>query len=174
MSAGRFASPLVAMRWPWLLPTLVALACAQPPTKEIDMTSARVARARAVDAHIYAEGLLNEAEAALADAREHLGAKRYHAAVKAAALACGRADEAYARSILRKQRMERRAKRQLREIAALLDQARARGIDPTSVKPLAVRLRELEQSFRRGGPPHEIFEAGAELKNRSLELLTAC
>jgi len=114
---------------------------------------------------------LIEAEAALAEARQNLDAKRYRAAVEAASSASIQADQAYARAILRKQRMKRRARRQLREILALLDQARSRGADPQSVKPLADRLGELERAFRRGGSPYEIFEAGAELKKNSLDLL---
>ena len=171
MIAIRFAASLASMRWPWLLLNCVFIACAQPPTKEINITTERVARAREAEAHIYADVFLAEAEAALTEARQNLDAKRYRAAVEAASLASIRADEAYARAILRKQRMERRARRQLREILALLDQARSRGTDPQSVKPLADHLGELERAFRRGGSPYEIFEASAELKNNSLELL---
>ena len=161
----RFARPLASLlAWTFI-------ACAQPPTQEIEMTTDRVARAREAEAHVYADSFLNEAEAALAEARQNLEAKRYLAAVEAASLASIRADEAYARAILRKQRMARRARRQLREILALLDQARSRGVDPQWVKPLADRLRELEKSFRRGGSPSEIFEAGGELKNDLLELM---
>ena len=159
------------MRWPLFLLNSAFIACAQPPTKEIDTTTERVARAREAEAHIYADSFLIEAEAALAEARLNLEAKRYRAALEAASSASIQADQAYARAVLRKQRMERRARRQLREIFALLDQARSRGAGPQSVKPLADRLGELERAFRRGGSPHDIFEAGAELKNNSLELL---
>lgn len=159
------------MRWPWFLLGSISMACAQPPTKEIDMTTERVEQAREAEAHIYADSDLLDAEDALAEARQNLDAKRFRAAVEAASLASIRADAAYARAILRKQRMARRAKRQLREILALLDQARSRGVDPQAVRPLANRLGELERSLRRGGSPYEIFEAGYELKNNSLELL---
>ncbi len=171
MIAIRFAGTLASMRWPWFLLNCVFIACAQPPTKEIDMTTERVARAREAEAHIYADSFLIEAETALAEARQNLDAKRYRAAVEAASLASIRADQAYARAILRKQRMKRGARRQLREILALLDQARSRGADPQSVKPLADRLGELERAFRRGGSPYEIFAAGAEVKKNSLDLL---
>jgi HEPN domain-containing protein len=159
------------MRWLPFFLICVFVACAQPPTKEIDITTERVARAREAEAHIYANSFLIEAETALAEARQNLDAKRYRPAVEAASVASIRADEAYARAILRKQRMERRARRQLREILALLDQARSRGADPISVRPLADRLGELERAFRRGGSPYEIFEAGSELKKSSLDLL---
>lgn len=171
MSAIRFGGTLTPMRWLSLFLSCAFLACAQPPTKEIDMTTERVARAREAEAHIYADSFLIEAETALAEARQNLDAKRYRAAVEAASSASIRADQAYARTILRKQRMKRRARRQLREILALLDQARSRGADPQSVKPLADRLGELERAFRRGGSPYEIFEASAELKKNSLDLL---
>ena len=161
------------MRWLSLFLSCTFVACAQPPTKEIDMTTERVARAREAEAHIYADSFLIEAEAALAEARQNLGAKRYRAAVEAAASASIRADKAYARAILRRQRMKRRARRQLEEVLWLLDEARslgAAGGERDSLRAQAARVEQLERELE-GGSPAEVFEAGAELKSQSLALL---
>jgi hypothetical protein len=104
------------------------IACAQPPTQEIDLAADRVDEARAAGAAHYAPELFSEAEAALTQARELLRRKgTYLAAVRAAAFASVRADEARAFAMGERRRPEIEARRLLLELEALLDEARWRG-----------------------------------------------
>jgi len=172
MATG-FAARLPPMRSFWLVLCSLVAACAQPPTKELDMTADRVARAGAAEAKIYAEEDYTAAEAALAEARRSLAEQRYRAAIEAASLASIRADEAYARAVLRKQRMTRQARRQLLEILALLEEARSVGVEPPeseSMQALAGRLGELERELERGASAN-VYQEGLLLKNEALELL---
>ena len=161
------------MRRPWVALFLITAACAQPPTKELAMTAERVARAQAAEAPTYATESYLAAESALADARRQLEARDYGAALAAASLASIRADEAYARALLGKQRMTRQARRQLLEILSLLEEARSRGVPETesaSLEALAERLGILERELERGAAA-SVHEEGIPLKNDALELL---
>ena len=137
------------------------------------MTEARVARAREAEAELYAEGHYAAAEAALADARQRLAEGDYGAAIRAVSLASTRADQAYASAILGKQRMTRRAKRQLFEILSLLEEAGSVGVragETESLKALDDRLGRLERELEQGLSA-KVYEEGLELKNDSLEFL---
>ncbi len=161
------------MRRLWLVLVPILAACAQPPTKELEMTAARVARAQEAEAELYAEGNYAAAEAALTDARQRLAERNYGAAIRAASLASTRADQAYASAILRKQRMTRRARRQLFEILSLLEEAGSVGVragDTESLKALDDRLGRLERDLEQGLSA-KVYEEGLELKNDSLEFL---
>ena len=161
------------MRRFWLVLFPILAACAQPPTKELEMTAARVARAQEAEAELYAEGSYAAAEAALADARQRFAEHDYGSAIEAASLASTRADEAYASAIMGKQRMTRRARRQLFEILALLEEAGSVGVrvgDTESLKALDDRLGQLERELKQGLSA-KVYEEGIELKNDSLEFL---
>jgi hypothetical protein len=158
---------------PWIALLALASACAQPPTKELEMTADRVARAQAVEAEVYAKESYQAAETALGEARQLLTERDYGAAVQAASLASTRADEAYARALLGRQRMTRQARRQLLEILSLLEETRSRGVPETeraSLEALAERLGVLERELERGAAA-SVYEEGIPLKNDSLELL---
>ncbi len=161
------------MRRLWLVLFPILAACAQPPTKELEMTAARVARAQEAEAELYAEGSYAAAEAALADARQRLAERDYGSAIEAASLASTRADEAYARALLRKQRMTRQARRQLLEILSLLEEGRSLGVpagENELLEALADRLGVLELELKRGAAA-SVHEEGIQLKNESLDLL---
>jgi hypothetical protein len=137
------------------------------------MTTARVARAHQAEAHVYAESFYRQAEEALIAASQSLADRDYRSAIEAASIASIRADEAYARAVLRKQRMKRRARRQLREILELLDEARSLGAqarERDSLRALADRLGQLEREIESGSPA-EVFDAGAALKSDALAFL---
>jgi hypothetical protein len=101
-------------------------ACAQPPTKELEMAAARVEAARRFDAAVLAPEPFAEAETALERARDKLaGGARYRDAIRAAALASIRADEAAARARAERLVVTRRLDQLLFELEALLEMARA-------------------------------------------------
>ena len=135
------------------------------------MTAARVARAQGVEAELYAQESYAAAETALADARRGLAERNYGSAIEAASLASIRADEAYARAILGKQRMTRRARRQLFEILSLLEEAGGAEVRESELlQALDDRLGQLERELEEGLSA-KVYEDGLELKNESLEFL---
>jgi hypothetical protein len=150
-----------------------AAGCAQPPTKEIEMTADRVARAQAVEADVYAKKSYEAAETALGEARQLVTERDYGAAVQAASLASTRADEAYTRALLGKQRMTRLARRQLLEIASLVEETRSWGVpakETESLEALTDRLGVLERELERGAAA-SVYQEGTRLKNDALDFL---
>jgi hypothetical protein len=159
------------MGWLWLLLCALTMACAQPPTKEIELTAARLARAQEVEAGTYAEEDYVAAETALDEARQSLAHGEYRSAVESASRASISADEAYARAILRKRRMTRQAKRQLQEIALILEEAGSvRTRSDENLPELSERLRQLEEELEQGSAA-EVCQKGLELKDDSLVVL---
>lgn len=151
----------------------LVVACAQPPTKELSLTAERVARAEEAEASVYAPESFVAAESALAAARQRLQEGDYRAALEAASLASIRADEAYARALLGKQRMTRMARRQLQEILSLLEEAHSRGVpreETGSLDSLAERLGMLERELERG-LAFSVQEEGTKLKDEALAFL---
>ena len=172
MATG-FAARLPPMRSFWLVLCSLVAACAQPPTKEVELTAARLARAQEVEAEIYAQEEYVAAETALADARQSLADGDYRSAIEAASLASIRADEAHERAILRKRRMTRQARRQLQEISSILEEAGAVGAragERDSLQSLADRLGQLEERLEQGSSA-EAYQEALQLKDDSLEIL---
>ncbi|MGH9337483.1 MAG: hypothetical protein ACRD21_27345, partial [Vicinamibacteria bacterium] len=52
-------------------------ACAQPPTRELEIAASRVEAARLEDAAVFAPDLFAEAESSLAEARRLEGGREY-------------------------------------------------------------------------------------------------
>ena len=137
------------------------------------MTADRVARAQAVEAEVYAKESYQAAETALGEARQLLTERDYGGAVQAASLASTRADEAYTRALLGKQRMTRLARRQLLEIASLLEETRSWGVparETQSLETLADRFSVLERELERGAAA-SVYQEGTRLKDDVLGLL---
>jgi hypothetical protein len=147
--------------WRYLsLGTVLLGACAQPPDKEVALAGERVEKARQAGAAHYAADLLRQAEEALAEARRSLGRPAsYRAAIRAAALAALRADEARALAREGRRKPTAEAERLLREAAVLIEQARS--LDG------AERFRsEVEDFERRLATCHSDFQQGRPEKTR--------
>lgn len=157
-----------------LLLLAIGCSCAQPPKKEVDMTSLRVARAQDEGASAYAREIHGEAEEALARARDALSnPKRYREAVLAASLACSRADEARAIAIKEKERTARQTHRCLRECEALMEEGRSVGLlnpPPPELVSFSQRLAEIEALLEDGNVA-EAYEAAENLKQALLKWL---
>lgn len=118
--------------------------CAQPPTREVELAAARVEAARRLDAAVLAPEPFSEAEGALEDARRGLAAEgRYRDAIRAAARASIRADEAAARARAERLVVARRLDRLRFEIEALIEMAGA-----ADEEPLA-RLAQMRARYER-------------------------
>lgn len=113
------------------------------------MAAARIERARADGAAAYATDLLAEAESALLEAEVTLSERRsYREALRAAARACIRADEAHRKALEEMRRIRRLADRLLRECRALIEEARATGLDPLQSEELdsySVRVDSIQR-----------------------------
>ncbi len=157
-----------------LLFLAIGCSCAQPPKKEVDMASLRVARAQDEGASAYARAIQGEAEEALARAREALSdPRRYREAVQAASLACSRADEAHAMAVKEKERAARQTHRCLRECEALIEEGRSAGLAnlPSSeLESLTPRLVEIE-GLLEDGQVMEAYDAAETLKQELLSWL---
>ena len=154
-----------------LLPAC-AFGCAQPPTKELDMAAARVEKARLASAPIFAPELFAEAEASLAEARRLVasGSDRL-GAIRAAARATIRADEASVHASSESAVARQRLDRLLFELDSLLDMAGKRGAGAEAAEELA-SLRKRSGSVRelaRTGDVLGALKDGADLKPELLE-----
>ncbi|HXV63831.1 MAG TPA: hypothetical protein VEK15_24235 [Vicinamibacteria bacterium] len=112
------------------------------------MTRKRLAAAIEVDADLFAPELLDEAETFLAKA-ELLARDRatYRASIRAAAHACLRADEAFAKARAARRTVVVRLERLLHELDGLLDMAASRGARSTHGDEL-FRLRARYEAVR--------------------------
>jgi hypothetical protein len=145
--------------------------CAQPPTAEIDIAEARVERAQREGAAEYAPEILIEAEEALSRARAlQSDSSRYRDAIRAAAEACLRSDDAREKAIQEKSKIARSADRCLREIRALLEESRSLGAERTASENLETyrtRAERIGSTLEAGS----VSEAFAEAETLKQELL---
>jgi hypothetical protein len=150
-----------------LLLLVMGCSCAQPPRKEVDMASIRVARAHHEGASEYAGELQAEAEEALARAREALSnPRRYREAAQAAALASMKADEARLVAGRENERMARQTHRCFRECEVLIEEARSLGLsEPVS---FTQRLSAVEDLLENG----QVMEAYDTAETLKQELLS--
>jgi hypothetical protein len=120
------------------------------------MAAARVEKARTAGACSYSPQRLNEAEVALAEAREALSDKdSYRKAIRAAARASAQADEARAEALAEKAKASRAAERCLQECRALLEEASylgARKVHGEKLESLAARIDPLQRLLEEGEP----------------------
>ena len=107
---------------------VLIVGCAQPPTRELEITAARVEAARQKDAAVFAPELFAEAESSLAEA-ERLAASEgdYLAAIQAAAHSTVRANEAFFRTSSERIFVVRKLDQLLLELGSLLEMAAYRG-----------------------------------------------
>jgi hypothetical protein len=151
---------------------LLLLSCAQPPAKEVEMASARVEAARAQDAAVFAPELFAEAEDALAEARLALGEpSRYGAALRAAATASLRADEAFAKARGERIVVERRLDQLLYELESLIEMAE--GSAGTEELAEARARYENVLALARAGNVLAAFHEGSALKPELLAIETS-
>jgi colicin import membrane protein len=127
---------------------LLALACTQPPTRELQDAEQAVQRAREEGADRYAADRLKEAEAALQDARSQVQARDYRKALSQANAAGERAQAARRAAQQRKEQLAVELGSQLTAIRAGLaaaQQARAAAEDlpAEAFADLDGRLRDL-------------------------------
>jgi hypothetical protein len=116
------------------------------------MAAARLERARADGAAAYATDLLAEAETALREAEVALSNRRgYREALRAAARACMRADEARRKAQNEMSRIRRLADRLLRECRALIEESHAMGLD-------SIQSEELDSYSPRVDSIQKLFE----------------
>jgi len=138
------------------------------------MAAARIMNAREADASLHAPDLLQEAENELHRAREGLSdAWHYRTSVDAAARACLRADEARVRAVQEKAKISRITDRCLREIQALIEEARSRGAEELQGARLgsySTRHGSLCAAFESGAL-YEVHEGALVLKNDLLGFL---
>ncbi len=130
-----------------LLFLLVASGCAQPPTRELEISAARVEAAREQDASVFAPELFAEAESSLAEA-ERLAASEgdYLAAIQAAAHSTVRANEAFFRASSERIVVARRLDQLLFELGSLLEMAADRGAEeeaPTELSAFQSRYQAI-------------------------------
>jgi hypothetical protein len=147
--------------------SLAALSCAQPPRKEVAMAAARVEAARRVDAAVFAPELFKEAESSLAEATRALSSKAdYRNAIRAAALAIIRADEALSKATVERTVVLRGLRQLDFELEGLLEMAALRGAREKTPRELeALRARYESFSKRRNqGDFLGALEEGSALK----------
>lgn len=146
--------------------------CAQPPTRELEMTAARVESARRLDAARFAPELFAEAESALSQAKELVAeGKDYRGAIQAMALASLRADEASSRAVEQRRVTEQKLRHLLLDLESLLEIAASRGASREAPAELA-GLRARYQSVRDLAIANDLpgaLEAGSALRPEILD-----
>jgi hypothetical protein len=149
--------------------SFLLFSCAQPPTKEIEMAAARVEAARAQDAAVFAPELFAEAEEALSDARRSLGSPSgYGKALRAAATASLRADEAFFRARDERIVVERRLDQLLYELESLIEMVADRS-DPETLAGARARVESV-LALAEAGNVLAAFHEGSALKPGLVEL----
>lgn len=102
--------------------------CAQPPTKELQITASRLEAAREQDAVLFAPDLFAEAERSFAEANRLAELEGdYLGALQAAAHSTLRANEAFFRASTERTVVVRKLDRLLSELGSLLEIAGYRG-----------------------------------------------
>ena len=122
---------------------LLAAGCAQPPTRELEITASRVEAARQQDAAVFAPELFAEAETSLGEANRLAEIEGdYLAAIQAAAHSTLRANEAFARASAQRTVVLRKLDQLLFELDSLLEMAADRGArEQASAELDALRAR---------------------------------
>ncbi len=152
---------------------LLGVACAQPPTRELEIAAARVDSARQQDAAVFAPDLFAEAESSLAEAQRLAASERnYLAAIQAAAHSTLRADEAFSRASSERIVVVRKLDRLLFELESLLEMAADRGA--TEKAPLELEsLRARYDAIRAMADKRDLLAAlaaGTALKPELVRL----
>ena len=134
-----------------LTAALVLSACAQPPTKELEIAAARIAAAEDAGAALFAPERLGEATRALREA-ERLTKEdhRYREALRLAGTCVLHADAAFTETVAEKRVIARHLDRAFKELEGLLAIARSRGATEDAVTPYRVRLDALRETASRG------------------------
>jgi hypothetical protein len=148
------------------LGAILQVSCAQAPTRELAMTTARVENARRMDAPRFAPDLFAEAESSLVEAKRLVDEEKdYRGAIRAMAVASLRADESAARADSERRVFERRLGRVLLELESLLEIAAARGAArdaPSELASLRARYEKV-RDLSMGPDGLEAMEEGSAL-----------
>lgn len=169
-----------------LLAAVLAGACEQPPTREVEAAQAEVDAARKEGAEQYAPERWREAQQALRAARDSVAGKDYRAALSSANLAAERAraavqavqsGRAAARSQAEATRSEVRTL--LAEVEAVHKEALAASVPQEAFATLAPRVQDVQAGLERvartlaGDDALAAQRQAAELKAQADDLPTA-
>lgn len=121
---------------------LVAAACEQPPTKEIDAAEAALEQARSGGADVFAPDRFGEAQAAFSDAERKIEARDYRGALSSATDAGEKSRAALQAAVATKQLARDAAHAAEAEAQAALDEV-------ASIQDRAVKLKIPDQAFGR-------------------------
>jgi chromosome segregation ATPase len=162
---------------------LLAVACQQPPTREITAAEAAVEAARKAGADHYAADRWREAEAALRAARDKIQAKDYRGALSSAneaseksrsAVQAVQSARALARSAVQLARAEIEA--EIEEVDAIRQEAANAKVSDEAFAGVEPQLAEAREALARvgetleHGEPLEAQKAAAELKAQAAGL----
>ncbi len=151
---------------------LLLVGCAQPPTRELEITKARVEMAQRQDAGIFAPELFAEAKSSLAEAQRLADVERdYLGAIQAAAHATLRANEAFSRASAERIFVVRRLDHLVFELGSLLEMAALRGAKEARTAELAA-LQARFDAVRAMVERRDLLEALAVGTALKPELLT--
>lgn len=138
-------------------------ACAQEPTKELELVSGRVEAAREKDAAVFAPELLARAESGLEQAERLDAAGHAHReALRAAADASLAAEDALRSAETARAATLRKLEHLQAELEALLDIARSRGAEEgEEIRALGARCAQVEAHAESGDLLGALDEATA-------------
>jgi hypothetical protein len=155
---------------------LMAVACEQPPTKEIAAAQEQVERARTIGAEQYAPDRFKQAQNALALAQQKLDARDYRAALSAANDAAESARIAINNTGPAKSAARNSAEMAMSEIRSALERAAAEraqavkaGVPKSALAPLDARGHRAEQVLTALGP--QMQAGNAELVKSETDAL---
>ncbi len=144
------ALPISLARFPFLLAlivaTLLAAACSEPPSKEMNQAQGAIDAARAAGAEQYAADELNAAINALAQSEVAVTARDYRLALAHALDSRERAQDAAKAAVDARAKARGDAERELAEATALVQRTEARLKDPAVARLPRRTLAAHEQS----------------------------
>lgn len=147
----------------WLLIAVLAVACAEPPNKELDQAQGAIDAARAAGAERYATTEFTAATTALRDAGQAVAQRDYRLALNLALEGREQAQNAARVAAETRARLRGEVERAMAETQALLSQTRARLADPG--RPTRAQRRALATVAETlTGIEHDLQEAGAAMK----------
>jgi hypothetical protein len=145
--------------------------CAQPPTRELEITAARVEAARQQDAAVFAPELFAEAERSFAEANRLAALEGdYLASIQAAARSTLRANEAFFRASSERIVVVRKLDQILFELKSLLEMAADRGAKVEAAAELGA-FRSRYETIRAMVEARDLLDALAAASALKPEIL---
>lgn len=154
----------------WLLPlslalAMAAIACGEPPSKEMDQALGAIEAARAAGAEEYATASFTAATDALKRSEEAVTAGDYRLALDNALTSREQAQNAAREAADTKARLRGEAERGLAELTALVSQARSRveaaraaRVPQRTLRPLEAAIATVDDDVQKAGAA---IQAGA-------------